>query len=124
MGCLSMRILPVITNTGMDWILLQKPINIMLNRLISLQSFILIENLAFMLIWVLMGAYGLARVILIRTRPGMLKGNWVRSQDGPGRMNIPLPGTLPRNWFIIRSEERRVGKECVSTCRSRWSPYH
>src|SRR3546814_2800969 len=25
---------------------------------------------------------------------------------------------------IIRSEERRVGKECVSTCRSRWSPYH
>src|SRR3546814_5773192 len=25
---------------------------------------------------------------------------------------------------IIRSEERRVGKECVSTCRSRWSPDH
>src|SRR3546814_4277878 len=25
---------------------------------------------------------------------------------------------------IRRSEERRVGKECVSTCRSRWSPYH
>src|SRR3546814_4201639 len=25
---------------------------------------------------------------------------------------------------IDRSEERRVGKECVSTCRSRWSPYH
>src|SRR3546814_18476802 len=26
---------------------------------------------------------------------------------------------------ILRSsEERRVGKECVSTCRSRWSPYH
>src|SRR3546814_10674600 len=24
----------------------------------------------------------------------------------------------------VRSEERRVGKECVSTCRSRWSPYH
>src|SRR3546814_16102270 len=28
-------------------------------------------------------------------------------------------GSLP----IERSEERRVGKECVSTCRSRWSPY-
>src|SRR3546814_15870064 len=27
-----------------------------------------------------------------------------------------------RAW--ARSEERRVGKECVSTCRSRWSPYH
>src|SRR3546814_1424874 len=25
---------------------------------------------------------------------------------------------------VTRSEERRVGKECVSTCRSRWSPYH
>src|SRR3546814_10466913 len=25
---------------------------------------------------------------------------------------------------LVRSEERRVGKECVSTCRSRWSPYH
>src|SRR3546814_11840463 len=28
-----------------------------------------------------------------------------------------------RRWDR-RSEERRVGKECVSTCRSRWSPYH
>src|SRR3546814_15283994 len=26
--------------------------------------------------------------------------------------------------FLDRSEERRVGKACVSTCRSRWSPYH
>src|SRR3546814_619857 len=31
--------------------------------------------------------------------------------------NVNAPGR-------IRSEERRVGKECVSTCRSRWSPYH
>src|SRR3546814_20314332 len=31
------------------------------------------------------------------------------------------------NYFVfpnLRSEERRVGKECVSTCRSRWSPYN
>src|SRR3546814_2265134 len=28
------------------------------------------------------------------------------------------------DYARIRSEERRVGKECVSTCRSRWSPYH
>src|SRR3546814_10993622 len=27
-------------------------------------------------------------------------------------------------WLTKRSEECRVGKECVSTCRSRWSPYH
>src|SRR3546814_16730207 len=35
-------------------------------------------------------------------------------------LELPGPGWSP--WF--RSEERRVGKECVSTCRSRWSPYH
>src|SRR3546814_13747909 len=31
---------------------------------------------------------------------------------------------LARGSHVSRSEERRVGKECVSTCRSRWSPYH
>src|SRR3546814_3016660 len=30
----------------------------------------------------------------------------------------------PAGVTLDRSEERRVGKECVSTCRSRWSPYH
>src|SRR3546814_3147910 len=29
-----------------------------------------------------------------------------------------------RNFMLFRSEERRVGKECVSMFRSRWSPYH
>src|SRR3546814_15240522 len=29
-----------------------------------------------------------------------------------------------QSYATRRSEERRVGKECVSTCRSRWSPYH
>ena len=33
-------------------------------------------------------------------------------------------GQIPKFEKLIRSEERRVGKECVSTCRSRWSPYH
>src|SRR3546814_16041243 len=46
----------------------------------------------------------------------------------------PLPPDFPSNPMPAltvavvsnarRSEERRVGKECVSTCRSRWSPYH
>src|SRR3546814_17858581 len=31
---------------------------------------------------------------------------------------------MDRAEAYLRSEERRVGKECVSTCRSRWSPYH
>src|SRR3546814_1126497 len=42
-----------------------------------------------------------------------------------------LPLSIAPAWLGIagwiygtRSEERRVGKECVSTCRSRWSPYH
>src|SRR3546814_4768133 len=31
---------------------------------------------------------------------------------------------MAQDMLPLRSEERRVGKECVSTCRSRWSPYH
>src|SRR3546814_16117479 len=31
---------------------------------------------------------------------------------------------IPQIPELARSEERRVGKECGSTCRSRWSPYH
>src|SRR3546814_4381015 len=40
---------------------------------------------------------------------------------------LALVAILAADWVTIaayRSEERRVGKECVSTCRSRWSPYH
>src|SRR3546814_16929376 len=43
------------------------------------------------------------------------------------RFNTKLDDDKPSfayNYFTGRSEERRVGKECVSTCRSRWSPYH
>src|SRR3546814_11138782 len=35
-----------------------------------------------------------------------------------------LRGHIARDYHKARSEERSVGKECVSTCRSRWSPYH
>src|SRR3546814_3084794 len=39
---------------------------------------------------------------------------------------VPVDGFMGHLGRILaaRSEERRVGKECVSTCRSRWSPYH
>src|SRR3546814_20547086 len=41
---------------------------------------------------------------------------------------LEVPSPRGSKWqpsaFIGRSEERSVGKECVSTCRSRWSPYH
>src|SRR3546814_13110829 len=41
------------------------------------------------------------------------------------RLRLP-PGDLRERFRVeqVRSEERRVGQECVSTCRSRWSPYH
>src|SRR3546814_11768500 len=46
----------------------------------------------------------------------------------PRHINANLPSGFPKRRLglcnLIRSEERRVGKECVSTCRSRWSPYH
>src|SRR3546814_12709610 len=37
--------------------------------------------------------------------------------------SVDLSGSIA-GVHTSRSEERRVGKECVSTCRSRWSPYH
>src|SRR3546814_10757148 len=51
-----------------------------------------------------------------------------RSDEAPTRgiraeMQAPARRTAPVAP-PDRSEERRVGKECVSTCRSRWSPYH
>src|SRR3546814_15008155 len=53
----------------------------------------------------------------------------------PSEMSVEVEATIPADQHaeIVtntisertgRSEERRVGKECVSTCRSRWSPYH
>src|SRR3546814_8480765 len=67
-------------------------------------------------------------------------GGFLRALDGYSGYPITLlackmlphvmarPGELRlARWAEFdfeRSEERRVGKECVSTCRSRWSPYH
>src|SRR3546814_3933016 len=41
--------------------------------------------------------------------------HWTHSAEGCRLVDCRL---------VLRSEERRVGKECVSTGRSRWSPYH
>src|SRR3546814_7948569 len=49
-------------------------------------------------------------------------------QFGGSRRSDPPAKVKLRHGDVVvwggRSEERRVGKECVSTCRSRWSPYH
>src|SRR3546814_2343352 len=50
-----------------------------------------------------------------------------RSQQQPAAVELVLDGQDEGQGAGAdrqRSEERRVGKECVSTCRSRWSPYH
>src|SRR3546814_5737006 len=57
---------------------------------------------------------------------------WFRHQVQPdlvvendlGRQENFNPEAEIFPFIVRRSEERRVGKECVSTCRSRWSPYH
>src|SRR3546814_21161844 len=48
-----------------------------------------------------------------------------REGEGVWRCNRKRTSRSPLFYQASnRSEERRVGKECVSTCRSRWSPYH
>src|SRR3546814_7780524 len=69
------------------------------------------------------------------------KWGWFYNYSASGQISAPertlfglaVTGARTQEWFtylfalsflFVRSEERRVGKECVSTCRSRWSPYH
>src|SRR3546814_17183381 len=40
------------------------------------------------------------------------------------RITFQLENTLRPHFSVDRSDESRVGKECVNTCRSRWSTYH
>src|SRR3546814_14109981 len=55
-------------------------------------------------------------------------GAHARYMKCPARTLVTLPDALSfatgAAIYCGRSEERRVGKECVSTCRSRWSPLH
>src|SRR3546814_11638592 len=51
---------------------------------------------------------------------GTLDGKPISGSDIEAEMGHL--GHTPAEY--ARSEERRVGKECVSTCRARWSPYH
>src|SRR3546814_13103778 len=60
-----------------------------------------------------MREYGLDNLAFTFIVGGMILG------DIAGNAITGEPGTV-----ATRSEERRVGKECVSTCRSRWSPSH
>src|SRR3546814_5591953 len=59
---------------------------------------------------------------------GALRGFYGGQDYLDSQINWAVSGGSPGSTFklfaLARSEERRVGKECVSTRRSRWSPYH
>src|SRR3546814_16323381 len=63
-------------------------------------------------------AVGRAR-IPIRNLLQLTQGSVVELERGAGE-----PPDVYANGTLVSSEERRVAKECVSPCRSRWSPYH
>src|SRR3546814_20425100 len=87
-----------------------------------------------------------ARVLLGKTRAALsdvqewsptaldekVRGVAEDAEIGLGKVAQPLRAALTGratspgifDVLFLRSEARRVGKECVSTCRSRWSPYH
>src|SRR3546814_10370195 len=58
---------------------------------------------------------------VFRHRPHIFRAaNQVKARTG----DLVIVGIEEQALLKGRSEERRVGKACVSTCRSRWSPYH
>src|SRR3546814_19677581 len=73
------------------------------------------------------GQSGLGGLDLKQTGLPSLEDMIARYCEATGRDGLPdLHWYFAYNLFRLagRSEERSVGKECVSTCRSRWSPYH
>src|SRR3546814_12983544 len=65
---------------------------------------------------------------LVQVGVGRLQGEVlfkvVRRYQGIDETVLDLHGDVVLEMHDQRSEESRVGQECVSTCRSRWSPYH
>src|SRR3546814_11778539 len=55
---------------------------------------------------------------------GLRRNGVTQSVSPSGGALAGIADAAQRLAAVQRSEERRVGKECVSTCRSRWSPYH
>src|SRR3546814_11531066 len=59
--------------------------------------------------------------IVVKAVPKAEYRQWLAAQKA-ARAPAPAPATAPAPAAPVRSEERRVGKEGVSTCRSRWAP--
>src|SRR3546814_16324980 len=80
-------------------------------------------------------AWRIGETVYLRTNFSVLSPAWTGSVTGPGGVTVyALPdtpvvlisdnGRMSQIRIDGRSEERRVGKECFSTCRSRWWPVH
>src|SRR3546814_13191437 len=63
---------------------------------------------------------GISAIQLLNEVSRVTSTTWVTRRE-PVFRDRPF---TPEDGRAARSAERRVGKECVSTCRSRWSPYH
>src|SRR3546814_17673972 len=63
----------------------------------------------------------LEEVEAVCTRAVIIARGKIRADARPDALRARAAN---HNSVLIRSGERRVGKECVSTCRSRWSPFH
>src|SRR3546814_12925332 len=81
---------------------------------------------------VLRGIIGIAVAVLFVLMPFVATVSYALATLGilsawaiiAGALELTAAIRLRKDIEGERSEERRVGKECVSTCRSRWSPYH
>src|SRR3546814_1008631 len=71
--------------------------------------------------------FGRCRYGLMLREDGMVMDDGVTTRLGEDHFLMTTTSgnaAMVLAWLEESSEERRVGKECVSTCRSRWAPYH
>src|SRR3546814_14100214 len=73
--------------------------------------------------WSSLAVHVVRRPLAERRKPALLPLQQVFVPRESGAEPTAYPSALTRSPRV-RSEERRVGKECVSKCRSRWSTYH
>src|SRR3546814_19792081 len=70
-----------------------------------------------------------AELVLVPAAPYSNPNHFVHTsrriaEETPGALWADQFDNTANRFAHLRSEERRVGKECVSTCKSRWWPYH